>query len=58
MIAPDRIRAMASYLLDNCVNDWGGVGGFVTEGFANLANYVTARGFNLGAPFRKPGSDF
>ena len=53
MVAPDHIREMAVYIIDECVLSWGGVGGFVTEGFANMANHVALPGFDFDASYRK-----
>ena len=39
IIAPDDIRGMAFWLMENCVRD-SHLGGYVTRGLARLTNYV------------------
>lgn len=40
MITPDVVRALAGFVVRRCVEQGGGVGGFVTFGLANLQNYL------------------
>ena len=53
MLIPDVIRAQAGWVIQNCLVEWGGVGGFVTKGFANMVNHVTAPDANLNSPYRE-----
>ena len=53
IVAPDRIWKMAEYVIDQCAIGWGGVGGFITEGFGQMVNHVLAPNFDFGAQFRK-----
>ncbi|MCJ1237109.1 hypothetical protein MMC14_005093 [Varicellaria rhodocarpa] len=39
-VPPNIFRSMAGFLIDRCVINGGGTGGFVTAGFANLLDYV------------------
>lgn len=55
MLIPDVIRGLAGRVIEACVVEWGGAGGFVTEGFANMVNHVTAPNANLLLPYREPG---
>ncbi|KAL9118562.1 MAG: hypothetical protein Q9187_004893 [Circinaria calcarea] len=57
MLIPDVIRGLAALVIQNCLVEWGGVGGFVTEGFANMVNHVTAPDANLNSPY-PPSSSF
>lgn len=39
-IVPSHIRRMAGYIIDKCVVGGGGIGGFVTDGWASVTNMV------------------
>lgn len=54
MLIPDVIRGLAGQVIQSCVVEWGGVGGYVTEGFANMVNHLTAPDTNLLLPYREP----
>ena len=53
IVAPNRIREMAKYVIDKCILNWGGVGGFITEGFSQMVNHVLAPDFDSTANYRK-----
>ena len=54
-VIPDDIRGMAQYVIQECVEYRGGIGGFSTLGLGNLVNYVVAHQADpeLGSNFRK-----
>ena len=53
MLSPDDVRGMAGYVVQKCVTDGGGVGGFVTSGFSNMVDYVLDPNTNLNDPYRE-----
>ena len=50
ILAPDRARGMAGWLLLQCVKN--GLGGFMTYGFAEILGYVSDPTTVLTQPFR------
>ena len=54
-VAPNAIRAMAYWLIEQCVQEGSGLGGFATIGFAHLVDYVIEHQMDpeLGGHFRK-----
>ena len=50
-IVPDQLRGMASWVLQQCVNN-GRLAGFVTYRFSNMLNYISGLQTNLNIPFR------
>ena len=53
MTTPDVVRALAGFVMRRCVEQGGGIGGFVTFGLANLQNYIGDPATNLNLPYRK-----
>ena len=55
IIAPNSIRAMAGWLIEQCVENQSGLGGFVTIGFNHILDYVVEHQADpaLGVHFRK-----
>ena len=54
-LVPNTIRAMAQWVIEECVESDGGVGGFATFGFANMVDYAVAHQAepSFGTNFRK-----
>ena len=42
---------MASYIIDTCVRDGGGIGGYATLELSNTISYITNPQTNLNSPF-------
>ena len=53
MISPDDVRGMAGYVVQQCVADGGGVGGFVTASFENMIDYILNPDTDINGPYRK-----
>ena len=53
MASPFQLRGLAAYVVNDCVQRGGNVGGFATNKISNLANYLQDHNTDLGLPFRK-----
>ena len=53
MASPFQLRGLAAYVVNNCVQRGGNVGGFATNQISNLANYLQDPNTDLSLPFRK-----
>ena len=51
--SPFQLRGLAAYVVNDCVQRGGNVGGFATNKISNLANYLQDPNTDLSAPFRK-----
>ena len=51
--SPFQLRGLAAYVVNDCVQRGGNVGGFATNKISNLANYLQSPSTDLSAPFRK-----
>ena len=51
-LIPNDIRGMAGWVIDQCVVDRTGSGGFVTKDLLNLIRYVVDPATDINAPFR------
>ena len=51
-IPPTLIDSTLSWFIQSCVTDSSGNGGFFTEGFSRVLDYVNRPGVDLTAPFR------
>ena len=51
--SPFQLRGLAAYVVNDCVQRGGNVGGFATNKVSNLANYLRDPNTDLSLPFRK-----
>ena len=51
--SPFQLRGLAAYVVNNCVQRGGNVGGFATNKISNLANYLQDPDTDLSQPYRK-----
>lgn len=51
--SPFQLRGLAAYVVNDCVQRGGNVGGFATNKISNLANYLQDPNTDLSARFRK-----
>lgn len=55
--SPFQLRGLAAYVVNDCVQRGGNVGGFATNKISNLANYLQDPNTDLSAPFRKASQE-
>ena len=53
MISPDDVRGMAGYVIQQCVVEEGGIGGFVTANFSNMIDYILDPNTDINNPYRE-----
>ena len=51
--SPFQLRGLAAYVVNDCVQRGGNVGGFATDKISNLVHYLRDPSTDLSAPFRK-----
>ena len=44
MLVPNRLREMASYVIEQCVILQAGTGGFITSGISDMVHYIITHG--------------
>ena len=54
--SPFQLRGIAAWVVNDCVQRGGNIGGFATNKISNLANYLRDPNTDLSLPFRKAAS--